>query len=68
MEKKTKVIRNPIFTPKEFADKMRELKEKYADDLEERHISMDDLMLDLLTSLGYIEGCQVFADTKLWYS
>lgn len=65
---KTKVIHNPILTPKEFADKMRELKKEYSDDLEERHILMDELMLDLLITLGYIEGCQVFADTKMWYS
>ena len=65
MEKKTKVIHNPILTPKEFADKMRKIKEEYSDDLEERHICMDGLMLDLLITLGYIEGCQVFVDTKM---
>ena len=53
-------------TPEEFTEKMRALAAKY--DEEEFHIAADRLMGDLLTSLGYGEGVEVFEKTPKWYS
>lgn len=55
-----------IMTPKEFTEKMKALAEKY--DEEEFHVAADHLMGDLLTSLGYGEGVDVFEKTPKWYS
>lgn len=55
-----------IMTPKEFAEKMKALSEKY--DEEEFHIAADRLIGDLLTSMGYGEGIEVFEKTPKWYS
>ncbi len=57
----------PLYTPEEFADAMRFLNIN-VDHTEDRHIEMDELMCQLLISLGYEEGVEVFADTKKWYA
>lgn len=60
-----------IMTPEEFAEKMAELKHEYydiRDDEEMVHIQMDDLMCDLLRSLGYGDGIDIFNHTPMWYS
>ncbi len=55
-------------TPEEFTEKMKALAAKYDDQEEEFHIAADRLMGDLLTSLGYGEGVEVFEKTPKWYS
>ena len=55
-----------IMSPKEFTEKMKALAEKYGE--EEFHIAADRLMGDLLTSIGYGEGVDVFEKTSKWYS
>lgn len=66
-------------TPEEFAAKMRVLVEdgycideddgtSYFDDEEQTHITMDCLMCDLLRSLGYGEGIDIFENTPKWYA
>ena len=62
-------------TPEEFAEKMRELageKNEYGqycpDDPERAHGKMDDLMCEVLESLGYGEGVEIFRNTRLWYA
>lgn len=50
---------SPI-TPKEFADLMNELRTTYCDDEEALHIEMDKLMMNVLRSLGYSEGVEIF--------
>jgi len=66
------VMENTIKTPAEFAEQMRYIQRKGSDDnsndIEFVHIAMDNAMADLLESLGYSEGVQVFQDTYKWYS
>lgn len=53
-------------TPNEFKEQM----EFFAtmDDIEYRHIAMDNFMCDVLEELGYADGVKVFHNTNLWYS
>ena len=37
-------------------------------DEEDAHMEMDDLMLDLLRSLGYGDGVDIFENTNKWYA
>ncbi len=53
-------------TPKEFAEKMYQLAE--SGDAEADHVKADELMCQLLTSLGYGEGVKIFRDMYKWYS
>lgn len=56
-------------TPKEFYEKMKELSDEEGFmDSEYVHGNMDDLMCEVLTSLGYGEGVKVFKDTLKWYA
>ena len=57
----------PLYTPEEFADAMRFLYLNDADE-ESRHISMDNLMCDLLVSLGYAEAVMIFKVTEKFYA
>ena len=52
-------------TPQEFKEKMKEL-ESY--DTEYRHIKADELMCQLLISLGYEEGIEIYSNFLMWYS
>ena len=38
------------------------------DDTETNHVSADELMCELLTSLGYGEGVEIFKNMDKWYS
>ena len=53
-------------TPQEFAKKMSQLAE--SGDEEADHVKADELMCQLLTSLGYGEGVKIFRDMHKWYS
>jgi len=55
-------------TPKEFADRMREIAKYADDDTEAAHGNADDLMCQLLTTLGYHEGVQIFVEMPRWYA
>lgn len=55
-----------VMTPEEFATKMRELSD--SGDLEGAHVEMDDLMCEILKSLGYGEGVEIFENTDKWYA
>lgn len=52
-------------TPKEAADKMREM--VAGDDVEMGHREADDLLCQILTELGYGECAKVFDDMVKWY-
>lgn len=39
-----------------------------SDDCEVAHADMDQLMLDLLTELGYEEAVKIFRDQEKWYA
>lgn len=61
-------MENTIKTPAEFAEQMRYIQNELQGDQEDVHIAMDNAMTDLLKSLGYSEGVQVFQDTYKWYA
>lgn len=50
-------------TPAEFYAKMQEIQAS-PDSAESKHARMDALMCDLLQSLGYTDGVQVFQKTQ----
>lgn len=54
-------------TPAEFEKEMAELKEKYGYDEEAVHDEMDKLMCEVLISLGYEKGVEIFDSTNKWY-
>lgn len=52
--------------PEEFAEKMREAAR--TTNTEWAHQAADDLMCELLRSLGYEEGVKVFEEMEKWYA
>lgn len=67
---------NHVLTPEEFAKAMKDISDKLANppkyrpyyDKEDAHMEMDDLMCDLLRSLGYGDGVDIFDNTDKWYA
>ncbi len=55
-----------MMDPKEFAEKMKAIADER--DTERGHIKMDDLMCELLRSLGYGDGIDIFDDVPKWYA
>lgn len=63
----------PAMTPEEFKERMNEIKPDpsnnfYNYDVETSHSKMDDLMCELLRSLGYGEGIDIFEAAEKWYA
>ena len=56
-----------VMTPEEFASKMKEIASN-RDDIELCHKLADNLMMELLSSLGYSEGVNVFDQMDKYYS
>ena len=56
--------KKPI-SPKKFAEGMKKLQ---SSDNEAAHSDMDNLMCELLKSLGYTEGVEVFQNQQRWYA
>lgn len=62
---------NISMTPEEFKQKMADAYRQHYeidDDEEVVHITMDCIMCDLLRSLGYGEGIDIFNNTPMWYA
>ena len=65
-----------LLTPEEFAKAMKDISDKLVNppedcpyyDEEDAHMEMDDLMCDLLRSLGYGDGVDIFENTDKWYA
>ena len=57
-----------IMSPEEFKNRMCDICARYDDDVEMRHQDMDGLMAQVLTTLGYGEGINIFDDTYKWYA
>ena len=53
-------------TSKEFAEKMEEIFKN--GDGELSHIEADELMAEVLSSLGYEEGVKIFFSHEKWYA
>jgi hypothetical protein len=52
-------------TPEEFKERMEKCR---SEDIEAGHGYADDLMCELLRSLGYGEGIEVFENMEKWYA
>ena len=61
-------MNKPLYTPEEFREIMLNMGYLYVDDVEFRHIRMDDLMCELLESLGYGEGVKIFKGSRRHYA
>ncbi len=61
-----------IMTPEEFEERMKQLSAIDSGypgcDMEDRHREMDNLMCELLGSLGYGAGVEIFQETDKWYA
>lgn len=55
-------------TPEEFEIIMKNISEKYSDDPEMGHAGMDQEMCELLVSLGYKNGIQIFNEFDKYYA
>lgn len=58
----------PAMTQEEFKTEMEELATSDRLDEEERHRAMDHLMCEVLRSLGYGDGIDIFDNTAKWYA
>lgn len=57
-----------IMTPDEFKDKMQQIVDDCGWDCEGAHSAMDDLMCDLLRTMGYYDGVDIFNYQDKWYA
>lgn len=59
-----------VMLPSEFANKMRAAihNDERQWDAEDAHRAMDSIMCELLISLGYEEGIEIFCSTPKWYA
>ena len=55
-------------TPEKFSESMSHLLSKHSGDPEAFHSCADDLICELLNSLGYGEGVNIFLDAEKYYS
>ena len=55
-------------TPDEFKTRMAEFYDAADKDVEYQHIKADKLMCELLRSLGYGDGVDVFDKEQRWYA
>lgn len=53
-------------TSKEFAEKMKEIFKDGGSELP--HIDANELMAEVLSSLGYEEGVKIFLSNEKWYA
>lgn len=57
-----------MLTPEEFKDAMAIIDNKYGRDPETAHRMMDELMAEMLSSLGYKDGIDIFNGSMKWYA
>ena len=55
-------------SPAEFSEKMWRIRIRQDSTPEYNHIDADELMCELLESLGYREGVRYFKEMEKWYS
>jgi hypothetical protein len=55
-------------SPEMFRDEVFIILENNQGDTEARHAKLDDLMEELLVSLGYGEGVKVIRSSERWYA
>lgn len=62
------VIKSSAITPNEFLSQLKEIDKQCNNNEETFHIQADDLICELLKSLGYGEGAEYFGNHAKWYS
>jgi len=55
-----------MIMPADFEKRMKEIAE--IDDIPERHVEADKLLIEVLDSLGYSAGTEIYKNMKRWYS
>lgn len=55
-----------VLTPEQFCSRMLAVAD--SNDIEASHVWGEDLMCEVLTSLGYGQGVAVFEDMEKWYA
>lgn len=58
----------PRVTPIEFANRMNGVFIAHSDDPETLHRVMDEVMCEMLETLGYTEGVNIFSEAEKWYA
>lgn len=53
-------------SPEEFKQRMLDIRKGYSKEL--GHVVMDELMIQILRSFGYGEGCDIFDNAPKWYA
>lgn len=53
---------------KDYTERMRELADNNDDDIEMRHVEMDNLMCEILKEMGFNELVDIFNETEKWYA
>ena len=61
------MTRKKKITPKEFKDLMQKIIDS-SNDPESNHGDADNLLCEVLTSLGYDEGVKIFEQMDKWYA
>lgn len=51
-----------------YLERMNEVKQRYGDDEETAHYLADEILCDLLISLGYAELVKVYDSVPKWYA
>lgn len=57
---------NIFMTPEDFKERMEEIAKSGGG--EEPHIEADQLIIELLSQIGYKEGAEIFSKMTKWYS
>jgi hypothetical protein len=62
-------MKTDIMTPKEFEIKMKELQYNDGDELVmyNTHHQADELLCEILKSLGYEDGIKIYEESGMWY-
>ena len=58
-------------TKEEFKQKMKEIEDKFDNDVydeEKAHYEADKLLMNCLVSLGYTDGVVIFEELPKWYA
>ena len=59
------IIKSPWMTPDEFLERMKAIE---SESPEYFHVNADELMCDLLRSLGYGDAVDIFEEHERWYA
>lgn len=58
---------NPM-TPDQMAEAMQKICDEYGWDEQRVHVKMDNLLLSVLSELGYTKAVEIFRNQDKWYA